>query len=64
MYQMALKGLLQNRLSLSEEDTERLEDSCKRRTCRPKKFWEPSTLCGCPSPTECVKNSSPCPTKD
>ncbi|KAK8379062.1 hypothetical protein O3P69_019106, partial [Scylla paramamosain] len=30
MYQIALQGLLQDRLSLSEEDTERLMDCCKR----------------------------------
>ncbi|XP_045105450.1 uncharacterized protein LOC123500962 isoform X2 [Portunus trituberculatus] len=29
MYQMALQGLLQDRLTLSEEDTERLEKRCK-----------------------------------
>ncbi|XP_063851975.1 uncharacterized protein LOC135095139 isoform X2 [Scylla paramamosain] len=30
MYQMALQGLLQNRLNLSEEETERLTDCCER----------------------------------
>ncbi|XP_063878228.1 uncharacterized protein LOC135110166 isoform X2 [Scylla paramamosain] len=30
MYQMALQGLLQDRLSLSEEETERLTDCCER----------------------------------
>ncbi|XP_045113844.1 LOW QUALITY PROTEIN: uncharacterized protein LOC123506059 [Portunus trituberculatus] len=36
MYQMALQGLRQDKLSLSEEDTERLEKSCRREDLPPR----------------------------